>query len=435
MISQMDQIYSSAYLTIVAAAGQDAHTGLPGVSQFHRQRLQDLHIDGMHFVQLPRPGLTTMMSSHWASRGWTFQECCFAGRRLIFTEDQTLFLCNESYVTESVKPRIIKDIMFDIHSERLIRQLTMQGERPQHLLDQVQEYSRRNISYDSDSLKAFLGVLHHWETRLEKTKEPMSHLWGLPMITSSWCPWRVHFYFIWSHTCRDAVRRRDFPSWSWAGWTGTKVFNEVPIRIEGAEQGQDQFAICISVQSHDQRAQTLADFHKDSVARTRKSQNYRPGPTHLLVTCPVVPIKVQSFQLSQDEKACNTLVYLTYEHMRYDVTMSKNRPGNGNLLLFHISENIQVGVPGDLDQRIQLNDRLSGLVFLTGQFRTAFLVIKQVGEALYERVGLVNFFPDKSDDACMLFLNAEGCILDRVDLLSSGRVFPYEFETRTVCLV
>lgn len=420
MISQMDQIYSSAYLTIVAAAGQDAHTGLPGVSQFHRQRLQDLQFDGIHFVQLPRPGLATIMSSHWASRGWTFQECCLAGRRLIFTEDQTLFLCNKCFVTESVKPRIITDQWVDIFFAHLIRRPTMQGDTSQHLLQQLDEYSRRNISYESDSLNAFLGVLHQWETRLAKTKKPVSHLWGLP-IRGTMTPGSggTDFYCLWRHTCRDAVRRPDFPSWSWAGWAGTKFFFKLPTQEQG------QFGVCISVQSDDQRLQTLADFHKDAVVRTRKSQHYQPGPRRLLVTCAVFPIKAQNFQLSQDEKDAKTELQLG--HRRW----LSCRPKNGNLILFHISETIQVGISGDLDQPIQPNEHLSGLLLHQNWYSGFVLVVNQVGDALYERIGVVHLCPEKTD---MLFLNTEGCILDRVNS-PDEELFSGEFERRTMCLV
>lgn len=425
MISHMDQIYSSAYLTIVAAAGLDAHAGLPGVSQFHRQRLQSLHIDGTHFVQLPRPGLTTMRSSHWASRGWTFQECCLAGRRLIFTEDETLFLCNNSFVTESVRPCIIRDIWHYSFSKDLIMGPGMHGQPFEQLLEQLREYSTRNISYDSDSLNAFLGVLHQWETRLANTKKPLSHLWGLPVrgtITPS--PGGMEFYFLWGHTCRDAVRRPDFPSWSWAGWAGTKYFREAPIRLAGTEQEQDQFGVYILVQSHDQRTQTLADFHKDSVVRTQMSQHYQPGPTRLLVTCAVFPFKVQNFQLSQDEKDAKTELQLNY------ITELRGRPENGNLLFFHISENIQVGISGNLDQHVQPNDQLLGLMLHHPSDDGLFLVVKQVGEALYERVGMRNWFLMRD----MLFLSTEGRILDRVNL-PRNQLLPAKFERRTVCLV
>lgn len=240
MINQMDQIYSSAYLTIVAAAGQDVHAGLPGVSRFHRRQLQEAHIGDIHFVQLPRPGLATIMSSHWASRGWTFQECYLSGRRLIFTEDQTLFLCNKSFVAESARPQICTAGPLSLQFGHLIRRPKMSGDAYGQLLEQVQEYSRRNISYDRDSLNAFLGVLHQWETRLAWTNEPISHLWGLPRKgTITHGPDSVEFYVLWSHTRHDAVHRPEFPSWSWAGWVGRKDFLRYPIHLDGTEQEQN----------------------------------------------------------------------------------------------------------------------------------------------------------------------------------------------------
>lgn len=429
MINQMDQIYSSAYLTIVAAAGQDAHTGLPGVSRCHRRQLQDAYVGDTHFVQLPRPGIATTMSSHWASRGWTFQECCLAGRRLIFTEDQTLFLCNKSFVAESVKPRIMADKWLYFDLGHLIRRPTMQGSTSAHLLDQLDEYSRRKISYDSDSLNAFLGVLHQWETRLAKTKKPMSHLWGLPIRgATTHGSESINFYFLWHHTCRDAVRRPDFPSWSWAGWAGTKSFDETPIHPAGTEKESGQFAVCISVQSDDLRTQTLADFHNDSVVRTRKSQHHQPGPMRLLVTCAVFPIKVQNFQLSQDEKDAKTELQLSRKRVFC------GRPKDDNLIVFHISENIQVGISRDLDQHVQPSECLSGLLirhYSTGYFfKNLFLMVKQVGEALYERVGLCHW----SSDTDMLFFSTEGCILDQANFPSKEEI-PAKFERRTVCLI
>lgn len=426
MINQMDRIYSSAYLTIVAAAGEDVHAGLPGVSRSHRRQLQEAHVGDTHFVQLPRPGLTTIKSSHWDSRGWTFQECCLSGRRLIFTEDQTLFLCNKSFVAESVRPHTCTAGPLSLQFEHLIRRPKMPGDPYGQLLAQMQEYSRRNISYDKDSLNAFLGVLHQWETRLALTKEPMSHLWGLPLRgKTTHGPDSVEFYVLWSHTRHDAVRRPGFPSWSWAGWAGRKDFFQYPIHLDGTEQEQNQFRVCISVQSDGQEAQKLAIFHKDSVVRTQRSQIYQPGPTRLLVTCAVFPIKFGNFQLSQDQRDAETELQLD------DTRVSITRPKHDKLFLFRISENIQVGIPGKLDQNVEPNERLLGLLLSDTLISGHFLVAKQVGEDLYERVGLSCWY---HIDFEKLFLNEEGCILDQVTL-PGKKLFPTEFERRTMCLV
>lgn len=427
MINQMDKVFSSAYVTIIAAAGQDAHAGLPGVSRVHRTQLQEAKICGVHFVQLPRPALATIKSSRWAERGWTYQECCLAGRRLIFTEDQAVFLCNESIVVESVKPRIYGDQSLHYFEHLIRRQKTQEctSERFK-LLDQVQEYSGRKVSYDSDSLNAFLGVLHQWEVGLAETKKPMSHLWGLPIRgATGYGSGIIDFYILWSHTSHAAARRPGFPSWSWTGWEGKKALWYSPIHLDETKQRQTRFGdIYISVQSDGQETQKLADFHENSVARIRKAQYHQPGPTRLLITCAVFPVKVKHFHLSQDHRDTRTELLLN------NTTKTIIRPKSGDLCLFRVFEKIQVGIPGALDQQVQPDERLSGLL-LNYSFEAYFLVVKEVGEGLYERVGLFNW---SHVDFDKLFLNGDDCILDRVTL-PRKRFFPTQFERRTMCLV
>jgi hypothetical protein len=64
------------------------------------------------------------------------------------------------------------------------------------------------------------------------------------------------------------------------------------------------------------------------LVRTRKSLPYRPGPTRLLVTCDVSPVKVMGFQLSPEQKDTGTELHL------YDTTKLKGRPESANLFLF-----------------------------------------------------------------------------------------------------
>ena len=71
----------------------------------------------------------------------------------------------------------------------------------------------RQLSYDSDALSAFLGILHS----LEESREPIRHLWGLLL-------WKIPFYAVrvtlnWYHQS-PSKRRPNFPSWSWIVWDG-----------------------------------------------------------------------------------------------------------------------------------------------------------------------------------------------------------------------
>lgn len=105
--SQMDEIYSHSVLTIVAAAGEDAEHGLPGVSTRSRSKQQEARLRNVTFLQLPPHTSQTMQSSMWVTRGWTYQEGFFAQRRMIFTDDQVSYLCNEMHYCESIDRPLI----------------------------------------------------------------------------------------------------------------------------------------------------------------------------------------------------------------------------------------------------------------------------------------------------------------------------------------
>jgi len=102
----MGEIYTAAVLTIVAAISDSPRHGLPHISG-----------DGPRFVEEPiwqwwvsvlQPtldlgrDLNQIIHSPWATRAWTFQEAIFSCRRLIMTERQAIFICNEGTHFESV---------------------------------------------------------------------------------------------------------------------------------------------------------------------------------------------------------------------------------------------------------------------------------------------------------------------------------------------
>jgi len=83
----------------------------------------------------------------------------------------------------------------------------------------IREYTKKSLTYSSDSLKAILGIFHH----LSFSSPPVHHYWGIPMVryegnedsTANFifglC-WQLH-----GHN-RSRLRRQAFPSWSWCGW-------------------------------------------------------------------------------------------------------------------------------------------------------------------------------------------------------------------------
>ncbi|KAK4223990.1 hypothetical protein QBC38DRAFT_486473, partial [Podospora fimiseda] len=98
----MDRIYSKSIVTIIAAAGNDSKYGLPGVSKRHRLWQPRGQIAGATIVRVPEHTTHTLQKSTWSTRGWTYQEGFLSQRRLIFTDHQVSFLCNQMYCCEAI---------------------------------------------------------------------------------------------------------------------------------------------------------------------------------------------------------------------------------------------------------------------------------------------------------------------------------------------
>ncbi|KAF2726829.1 HET-domain-containing protein, partial [Polyplosphaeria fusca] len=92
-IASMGSIYGGAHLTIVAAFGDSADAGLPGISIPRRDRHTPITIKGVSMNTQPRSAAKCLLHSQWYTRGWTFQELVLSRRILAFTQEQMLFFC------------------------------------------------------------------------------------------------------------------------------------------------------------------------------------------------------------------------------------------------------------------------------------------------------------------------------------------------------
>lgn len=204
----MGNIYARAVITIIAAAGEDASYGLPGMGSVPRKGQAEETFNGVSFIEgNPRPH-ESLKASKWGKRGWTLQEGYLSPRRLIFTDYEVHFLCNEMLFSESWKYDLPpKDRL--LHNNRHFEGIIPLPYEPKsaacHL---VEECSQRAFSYDSDALNGFTGIMKALEMPGELT-----FLWGVPIIHLT------GLYLDWSHDVPSA-RRREFPSWSPLGWKG-----------------------------------------------------------------------------------------------------------------------------------------------------------------------------------------------------------------------
>lgn len=450
MINQMDRVYSNAHLTIIAAGGDDAQTGLPGVSTFHRWPQDEVHIQDTTLLRFPRHGVDSLNPSKWASRGWTYQESYFARRRLIFTADQVLFLCNELYAAESVKQPLVQrafsgsnygfsHIIPDADARKRDRR---RGLSVYNLLGQIQEYCRRDLSYDSDSLNALLGVLNHNASDSAKRTFPIIHLWGVPIQkVSTQLDVDPEMYLLWNHKSISR-RRTGFPTWTWAGWAGRlddyshmKPTFDLRKR-QGSQYGREGEVdalhdVHISVEDENHTVTTLRDYFDEALVKISRRQPYQHGPRRLLISCAAFPLRFRHFELSRDQYRTETKVSVGFEERIA-------RPSSGGLMVLRICEGVFVGAVPYLDQQVSEQDCLLGLSLCRGWFGFHFLVVRRVGEdPLYERAGLVRieFRPVREINVLpMLFLDGDDCVLDEVSL-AREHLFADGFERRQICLV
>ncbi|KAK4171832.1 putative HET domain-containing protein [Triangularia setosa] len=107
LISKMATIYEGAEVTLVAAAGNGASHGLPGIRSTTRRPQPQYHLDnGKTLVSTLRdPRHDILESSYW-TRGWTYQEGILSNRRIVFTEHQAYWECRSMAAQESIITRL-----------------------------------------------------------------------------------------------------------------------------------------------------------------------------------------------------------------------------------------------------------------------------------------------------------------------------------------
>lgn len=237
----MDDVYSCADVTIIAAAGEDENTGLPGVGELLRRKQLTVDLGDIKILSsMPHPE-HTIRASRWWTRGWTYQEAVLSRRRLVFTEDQVYFECNAIKCYESIhidQDRLWKQyqtVPADFMSPGIFQGLRHISLTTSYLYkEHVEQYSKKTLTYEEDPLNAFTGIMR----RLSTNKNPVFQIWGIPILRNraaqSEAPSRQDIYngliegLLWAHLHQDrhpARRRPGLPSWSWAGWVGKVNFH------------------------------------------------------------------------------------------------------------------------------------------------------------------------------------------------------------------
>ncbi|KAH6666539.1 heterokaryon incompatibility protein-domain-containing protein, partial [Plectosphaerella plurivora] len=250
-IKQMDMIYQSAEVTIIAAAGRDPTHGLPGVSRDRLPQPQ-CSIGNIELLStMPHPH-TAIRSSVWDTRGWTYQEAVLSRRRLVFTDQQVYYECNSMNCHESLESNLDSLHLPNKSKFRGFLQAGMFGRDEHHkygafedtsasrptrnfarFQSMVEQYSARHLTFEEDTFNAFVGIAEH-------LRQSVNQIWGVPLRLCQSAEETERFFvdgLTWSHVPPSITthsppippRRRELfkcPSWSWCGWTGPIEFTK-----------------------------------------------------------------------------------------------------------------------------------------------------------------------------------------------------------------
>lgn len=244
-VGRMNEIYSGACFTIIAAAKAN---GLYG-----SERLNDRYLCGgkAHAAKLQY----SLLYSGWAERGWTFQEHLLSIRSLIFLDDACFWDCQETDECQE-----IEDWQSTVPPRPSAFELTKAPSRVfpppptfsvtesyfgfvpnpgpwegpdvgrRHLVNMspvpnfdlfvelVCRYSNRDLTYEQDALTAFSGVLDAFA----RQSFDGGFICGLPaLFLDSALLWQPLFKATQRKANKDKTEfapLAPLPSWSWVGW-------------------------------------------------------------------------------------------------------------------------------------------------------------------------------------------------------------------------
>ncbi|KKY26962.1 putative heterokaryon incompatibility [Diplodia seriata] len=150
-IAAMGAIYASSAITIVAASGDDARSGLAGVSRKRPPDHMTVAWGGGLVLEWtpPVPMLSHVLArGKWNTRGWTFQEWICASHAVFFTDSGVYgeLAAADGVAKKQWAERARSDApVFD------------SDESPRDYFEAVEKYTRRALTYPADVLSAFVG--------------------------------------------------------------------------------------------------------------------------------------------------------------------------------------------------------------------------------------------------------------------------------------
>ncbi|KAF0328410.1 tol protein-like protein [Colletotrichum asianum] len=262
-IPLMDVIYGLATLTIVALSGESAYDGLPGVRPSSRPSAEGSFclngvwlqkappLDGLGFEQADQS------RSRYMSRAWTLQEILLSRRLLIFTPEVVFWECQSATWREDSNWEILspdergitlfRNRLFNFGHQGIYVPKADPETFNRMYQSLVSDYGRRELTYDGDGLAAIEGIL----ASVELTSG-IGFTWALPKpffgVAITWPT---------AHNGSLVSRRKakytmvtgqgtiqvPYPSWSWVGWIGPNLFDDLFGHLAGEHAGLEFYML------------------------------------------------------------------------------------------------------------------------------------------------------------------------------------------------
>jgi Heterokaryon incompatibility protein (HET) len=227
-IAQMASVYAGATLTIVALAGTDANTGLPGLRPNTRLVKTVEVAPGLYLSERSRNLSEVILKSAYNTRAWTYQERLLSRRCLYFSEEQAYFQCQALGCCEDRTQPLLSedsDLVHPFASLHLFKKTVEEGSSLaafRYYARFVVDYSRKQLSYQADIINAFSGL-----TQVLQSSSKWIFIAGIPLSV-------INYALLWVPSKKDAKLQPavassqsnyTFPSWSWSAWTGGVDYN------------------------------------------------------------------------------------------------------------------------------------------------------------------------------------------------------------------
>ncbi|KAF2110561.1 heterokaryon incompatibility protein-domain-containing protein [Lophiotrema nucula] len=272
-ISRMGDIYSGAILTIVAAWGGNANSGLPGTfTGPHRTPQYIAKSKAFDMVEVLPFHEIVMRQSIWQTRAWTQQEWLLSTRCLYFTQVQVYYECkavlhNEDAWASTFKRNTRPNVFKSQLSEPWV---------PFRKL--LEDFTRRDITFGHDIFNACTGSY-----RYIYGKKSKRFIFGLP--EDDFCDALRWYSPGQKRRSYNFVYRFIIPSWSWAFFTSFKQWykGNGPLFYQDSEDCPKteplvEFQVCV----HDTEGWTTVESLAKGDGAGFVSQTLKPYPRPIL---------------------------------------------------------------------------------------------------------------------------------------------------------